>query len=102
MIMGLQVTYSSTCPCSASLARNLIQQKFQKDFSTSFANKEQTQKQTQEQTFDWLGKEQSISATPHAQKSLAFIKLKVKEEKQSLADLINEVENVWEPPFKQR
>ena len=92
LIMGLQITYSSTCPCSASLARALIQQKFQEDFSSPHLDKKKI--------FHWLGKEQSISATPHAQKSLAFIKLKVKEEKQSLIDLIDEVESVLGTPVQ--
>ena len=30
--MGLEVLYSSTCPCSAALARQLIQDQFLKDF----------------------------------------------------------------------
>ena len=92
LIMGLQITYSSTCPCSASLARALIQHKFQGDFSSSHIEKDKI--------FHWLGREQSISATPHAQKSLAYIKLKVKEEKQSLIDLIDEVESVLGTPVQ--
>ena len=92
LIMGLQVTYSSTCPCSASLARALIQNKFQEDFSSSHLDREKVTR--------WLGKEESISATPHAQKSLAFIKLKVKEEKQQLMELIDEVESVLGTPVQ--
>ena len=92
LIMGLQITYSSTCPCSASLARSLIQEKFQEDFSSTPLDKKKV--------FQWLGKEQSISATPHAQKSLAFIKLKVTEERQSLIDLIGEVEGVLGTPVQ--
>ncbi len=92
LIMGMTITYSSTCPCSASLARALIQEKFQDDFSSFPVDKSKV--------FNWLGKEQSISATPHAQKSLAFIKLKIKEEKQNLIDLINEVESVLGTPVQ--
>ena len=92
LIMGMTITYSSTCPCSASLARSLIQEKFQDDFSSSPVDKKKI--------FQWLGKEQSISATPHAQKSLAFIKLKITEEKQNLIDLIDEVEGVLGTPVQ--
>lgn len=92
LVIGARITYSSTCPCSASLARALIQKQFQKDIPTSPVDRE---KITQ-----WLGKEQSISATPHAQKSLADIKLKVKEEKQNLIDLIDEVEKVLGTPVQ--
>ncbi len=92
LIMGVQITYSSTCPCSASLARALIQKKFQEDLSSVSLDKEKM--------FHWLGKEESISATPHAQKSLADIKLKVKEEKQKLIDLVDEVEVVLGTPVQ--
>lgn len=92
LIMGMTITYSSTCPCSASLARSLIQEKFQGDFSSPKLDKQKV--------FHWLGKERSISATPHAQKSLAFIKLGIKEEKQNLIDLIDEVEGVLGTPVQ--
>ena len=92
LIMGMTITYSSTCPCSASLARTLIQEKFQGDFNSSSVDNKQV--------FHWLGKEQSISATPHAQKSLADIKLKVTEERQNLIDLISEVEGVLGTPVQ--
>ena len=85
-VMGFHITYSSTCPCSASLARTLIQEKFKQD--------------QPKEVFEWLGKERSISATPHAQKSLADIKIKVQEEKQSFIELINEVENVLGTPVQ--
>ncbi len=92
LIMGARITYSSTCPCSASLARALIQKKFQEDMSSALVDKEKI--------YQWLGKEQSISATPHAQKSLADIKLKVKEEKQNLMELINEAEQILGTPVQ--
>ena len=92
LIMGMTITYSSTCPCSASLARSLIQEKFQEDFFSTKLDKQKV--------FHWLGKERSISATPHAQKSLAFIKLRIKEEKQHLIDLIDEVEGVLGTPVQ--
>ena len=92
LIMGMQVTYSSTCPCSASLARALIQNKFKEDFSSASLGKKEV--------LQWLGKEESISATPHAQKSRAFIKLKVNEEKQNLIELISEVEKILGTPVQ--
>src|SRR5210317_1257355 len=33
--MGLEILYSSTCPCSAALARQLIQDKFEQDFDSA-------------------------------------------------------------------
>jgi GTP cyclohydrolase I len=61
------VTYSSTCPMSAALSRQLIQENFKK----SFAQKEFDLKDV----YDWLGTSEGVIATPHAQRS--FAKLKV-------------------------
>ncbi len=64
------VAYSSTCPCSAALARQLIQQKFLADFpdQDSFGT---------DQIHDWLGTEEAILATPHSQRSYADVKVKI-------------------------
>lgn len=70
--VGVTVQYSSTCPCSAALARQLIQQKFNHDF----ANDSVLEKQT---VFDWLGKEESICATPHSQRSTAEVKVRLQQ-----------------------
>lgn len=66
--LEVTVTYSSTCPCSASLARQLIQRKFQEDFGEASYLDSTT-------VLDWLGKEESICATPHSQRSTAHIKV---------------------------
>ena len=51
--LSIEVQYSSTCPCSAALARQLIQSQFQKDFGPSGQiDKEDVQA--------WLGLEESI------------------------------------------
>jgi GTP cyclohydrolase I len=60
----LKVLYSSTCPCSASLSRQAIQEQFAKDF--------QNKKPTLDDVHAWLGREESISAVPHAQRSEAI------------------------------
>jgi GTP cyclohydrolase IB len=62
-----EVAYSSTCPCSAALARQLIQQQFEKDFSENTV--------TREDMLKWLGSEQGIIATPHSQRSIAKVKI---------------------------
>lgn len=58
----LTVQYSSTCPCSAALARQLIQNKFAESFAPS-------KDPTREEVLEWLGKEESIAGTPHGQRS---------------------------------
>jgi len=67
----VRVPYSSTCPCSAALARQLIQEKFSSDFADK-------QSVNTEDVAMWLGKESSITATPHSQRSYADIVLKFK------------------------
>ena len=92
--MGMDITYSSTCPCSAYLARALVQKKFKKNFQSY---KKLLEKQ---QITDWLGKESSIAATPHAQKSLASVTLEVSREQQSLLQLTDEIEQTLGTPVQ--
>ena len=81
------LTYSSTCPCSAALARQDVQNNFIKEHQNKT-------KFFKEEVFDWLGKESSISATPHAQRSEAFIKVKSPQKNLSFVELINLGEEV--------
>jgi GTP cyclohydrolase I len=60
----VRVLYSSTCPCSASLSRELIRAQFESEF------KEQTL--TREQMAEWLTKASSIAGVPHSQRSEAI------------------------------
>jgi GTP cyclohydrolase I len=69
--MSLQVVYSSTCPCSAALARQLIQRQFEGDFDRSKAL-------DYEAVLSWLGTEEAILATPHSQRSSADVRLKLR------------------------
>lgn len=68
--MSFQVVYSSTCPCSAALARQLIQGQFEKDF-------DRAQSIDFDAVYQWLGTEEAILATPHSQRSSADIRLKL-------------------------
>ncbi|NDY94716.1 GTP cyclohydrolase FolE2 [Wenzhouxiangella limi] len=70
MEMAFQVIYSSTCPCSAALARQLIQEQFRKDFGDANMLDAGT-------VHEWLGSEQGILATPHSQRSAADIRLQL-------------------------
>ena len=62
------ITYSSTCPCSAALARKLIQDHFLKEFP-----KDQV---SREDVYHWLGSDKGILATPHSQRSLAQVQIR--------------------------
>ncbi|HUW52273.1 MAG TPA: GTP cyclohydrolase FolE2 [Rhodanobacter sp.] len=62
--LGTEVVYASTCPASAALSRQLIQDQFARDFSAG-------QPVDRAAVLAWLGSEQGIVATPHAQRSVA-------------------------------
>ncbi len=59
------VTYSSTCPASAALSRQLIQQNFTAQFGESKVESTAVR--------EWLGTPRGINATPHAQRSFARV-----------------------------
>ncbi|MBC3480677.1 GTP cyclohydrolase FolE2 [Pseudomonas sp. SWRI77] len=82
----VSVPYSSTCPCSAALARQLIQQQFQADFAEQQVDKDRV--------MAWLGSSQGIVATPHSQRSSAQIHVRLKSNVLELpvTELINRVE----------
>jgi GTP cyclohydrolase I len=64
MELGTEVVYSSTCPASAALSRQLIQEQFAKDFDAGKSLDHAA-------VLAWLGSEKGIVATPHAQRSVA-------------------------------
>ncbi|AHF00681.1 GTP cyclohydrolase [Thiomicrospira aerophila AL3] len=68
--ISLEVPYSSTCPCSAALSRQLIQQAFETQFKAQASL-------DYEQVFNWLGTPEGICATPHSQRSYAQVKLAI-------------------------
>lgn len=78
------VTYSSTCPASAALSRQLIQESFKQRFSAESLD--------YKTIHSWLGTTQGIVATPHAQRSFARVKVEVDCTYQfsNLIDLIEE------------
>lgn len=66
--LSVMMQYSSTCPCSAALSRQLIQ----KNFSEQFAGQQSV---SVHDMTEWLGKESSIMATPHGQRSHAHVSI---------------------------
>lgn len=90
------IAYSSTCPCSAALARQLIQQQFAKDFEG------QTTLDT-ETVLNWLGNEEGIVATPHSQRSIANAKVKLRHDGVDvlpILDIIDMVEEALQTPVQ--
>lgn len=74
--LKIEVNYSSTCPCSAALARQLIQQQFVNDF----ANKPLEHADV----LAWLGSSQGIVATPHSQRSTAILQTLLSSDQRAL------------------
>ena len=92
--LGLDVTYSSTCPCSAALSRQLIQDAFQETFDG---------KQLDYQSIhDWLGSTAGIVATPHSQRSIANLKVKLAHdiEEFDIVNLIDTLEDELQTPVQ--
>lgn len=93
--IALDIPYSSTCPCSAALSRQLIQEGFRNSFGDEGAV-------DAEAVYDWLGTPQGISATPHSQRSMAQIKIRPQQIDASLplTALIDRVENALQTPVQ--
>lgn len=91
----VSVPYSSTCPCSAALARQLIQERFHQDF----ADQDNIPRETVE---GWLRSENGTLATPHSQRSLAQVKVKLTEaaEHFPIAELVDDIEKTLKTPVQ--
>ncbi|MCH2057293.1 MAG: GTP cyclohydrolase FolE2 [Thalassotalea sp.] len=93
--LAIDVRYSSTCPCSAALARQLIQQAFMAKFEENDTIDKQTM-------HDWLGTTGGIVATPHSQRSVAEVKVKLAKgcAEFPIADLVNLLEDTLQTPVQ--
>ncbi len=93
--LAIGVYYASTCPCSAALSRQLIQHQFETDFVRGGSVKASHVKA-------WLGTEQGIVATPHSQRSIAKLLVKLEDglEDFPITDLINQVEDTLQTPVQ--
>ncbi len=93
--LSIEVPYSSTCPCSAALARDIIQQ----GFEDKFGNNGQI---NADEVHQWLGTTEGISATPHSQRSMAQVRVKLAEdvEDMPISRLIDEIEDALSTPVQ--
>ncbi|MGB1008451.1 MAG: GTP cyclohydrolase FolE2 [Thiolinea sp.] len=93
--IALDVPYSSTCPCSAALARQLIQEGFRDAFGADG-------EVDAEAVYRWLGTSEGINATPHSQRSMAQVKVKLGEitSRLPLSALIDRVEHALQTPVQ--
>ena len=91
--LAVKVPYSSTCPCSAALARQLIQNSFNETFSGEVSA---------EEVHKWLGTTEGIVATPHSQRSIAEVKVKLAANVTDfpIVDLVDAIENALQTPVQ--
>lgn len=89
-----EVLYSSTCPCSAALARQLIQEQFAADFPDGSAL-------DRRQVLEWLGSESGIRATPHSQRSSARVRVRLASGFEfPIVELIDLIESALQTPVQ--
>jgi GTP cyclohydrolase IB len=93
LFLETQVLYSSTCPASAALSRQLIQENFKSQFQNQDLDFAVVHK--------FLGSTDGIVATPHAQRSLALVKIEIIEDLDSgIENLINGIEDALQTPVQ--
>lgn len=68
--VGFDIVYSSTCPASTALARQLVAEDFAQAFPASAALDRAT-------VLRWLTGDQGMRATPHSQRSTAAIEVRL-------------------------
>lgn len=93
----LEIPYSSTCPCSAALSRDLIQKSFQDAIHTQKLNPNHT-----DEILAWLGTTDAIVATPHSQRSFAQLKFSLSPDMRSIPvkQLIHHAEQALTTPVQ--
>lgn len=93
--LGFSVEYSSTCPASAALSRQLNADRFAQDFSTASPLSTAV-------VHDWLASERGLAATPHAQRSRADITVGLRPafDEFPLASLVDAVEAALGTPVQ--
>lgn len=68
-LLSLQVEYSSTCPASAALSRELNADAFARRFGQGDVDADAVR--------DWLASREGMAATPHAQRSIADVEVEL-------------------------
>lgn len=95
LALQLSVDYSSTCPASAALSRQLNAERFAADF----ADQDLVQRDA---VAAWLASARGLAATPHAQRSRAEVRawLRPSLDELPLAALIDAIENALGTPVQ--
>jgi len=90
--LQVEVGYSSTCPCSAALARQHVEQ----TFLDAFAGTSDLEPQ---QVARWL-REHATAATPHSQRSAAQVAIDVTAHELPILALIDRIEAALQTPLQ--
>lgn len=95
LMLEFSVEYSSTCPASAALSRELNARRFSEDFAD-------TRALSNAAVSDWLASERGMAATPHAQRSRAEVQVELKPsfDELPLQALVDAVERVLATPVQ--
>lgn len=95
ILATVSIAYSSTCPCSAALARQLLQQEFAKDFADQPAIARETVEA-------WIRSPKGSFATPHSQRSEAIVQVQLDNNAAAFqfVDIIDAVENALGTPVQ--
>jgi GTP cyclohydrolase IB len=91
--LQVEALYSSTCPCSAALARQLSAQAFLQQFS-------EEQSLDRDAIAQWLQSEQGMPATPHAQRSQATVRVRLHDQELPFVALIDVIEEALQTPVQ--
>ena len=91
--LGCDVTYSSTCPASAALSRQLNRRSFEEDFADTVPS--------HRAVGEWLESERGMAATPHSQRSTASVMVRLAPGFDlPVAELIDTVEGALATPVQ--
>jgi GTP cyclohydrolase IB len=95
LTIAYSVEYSSTCPASAALSRQLNAERFAQDFAAAHPLSTHVVR-------DWLASERGLAATPHAQRSRAEIRVELQPafDELPVADLIDRAEAALGTPVQ--
>lgn len=88
----IEILYSSTCPCSAALSRDLVQQEFKKKFKDQEVNSEEVH--------SWLGTQQAVKGVAHAQRSRANVILQLNDQFKAPLEYIDAIEESLGTPVQ--
>ncbi|AUJ71098.1 GTP cyclohydrolase FolE2 [Pseudoalteromonas sp. NC201] len=69
--LSLTIAYSSTCPCSAALSRQALSEEIEEQFSQEMISKHEL--------MTWITSLKGSIATPHSQRSFAYVTVKLTE-----------------------